>query len=439
MRQPDDDPRADGTGGAARNAADDIDGLDDAHDPPSSSPSLRGRVLGWLVAGAGLAVCVTFVLALGAGRAGPALFVVVVTDPTPRPAPTPVLAMVVGPSSVVPFSGRINGDHPHPAVDAAVDATVVNVATADGIIVDGEAIIDGAAVPVALSISASELVALGPLRQALSASSLLTLAVPSLGPAVFPVDGLVPSRGAADVVVIDDDSVQVLTVDAARDGRLPDGRLLAVDRRPVTADLTSDDQVISLIVTARREAPVLVTLSVGGRLVRLHRARVRVERPLILSLPCSDYPTGDVVVASVSTAAVPGVTAAHELQLVERVGGVVDDDLLMIEPRAAAHLQDPRVRRALTRRLVVTDGAPRPVSPSFSAQRARQLQVAAQQAQSAHDRFRFAAVVLLVTLCGLGLSLRARMVSLATAMIIIGAIVWGLEQLLVATRLSGGA
>ncbi len=323
MRQDGDDVRAD------------VDGTDGPDDPRDLGPprvSLQARLLGWLVAGAGLLVCATFVLALGAGRAGPALFVVVVADPTPRREPTPVLAMVVGASSVVPFSGRINGQGIRPATDGAI----VDVATDNGVVVDGEAMIDGTAVPVALSISAAELVALGPLRHALSASSSSTLAVPSLGPAVFPVDGVVPSRGATDVVLIDDDSIQVLTVDAARDGRLPDGRLLAVDRRPVTARLTSDHQRISLVVTARREALVLVTLSIGGRLVHIRRALLDVDGPLTLTLPASGFQPGDVVVATVSTAAVPGVTAEHELQLVERVGGVHDDDLVMVEPRAAA-------------------------------------------------------------------------------------------------------
>lgn len=409
---------------------DDHDDDNDVRDRGAPARSMWTRLCGWLVVGAGVAVCLTFMMALGAGRVGPDRFVVVVTDPTPRAEPTPVLAMVVGPASVVPFSGRINGQRVGPAIDVAV----VDVATADGIVIDGEADIGGAAVPVALSIAAAELRAHKPLGQMLSASTTSTLAVPSRGPAIFPVDGLVPARGPADVVVVDDGALEVVTVDAVRDGRLPDGRLLAVDRRPVAASLRSDDEAVSLVVMARRESPVLVTLSIGGRLVVLQHARVRAHEQLTIVEPSSTFRRGDVVVAAVSTSVVPGVTAEHELQLVDRVGGVRDEDLLRIEPRAAMHLDNPRVRRALTRRLVVHDGAPRPVSPSSSEQRARQQLASTQEADVAQGRFRAAAVGLVLALCGLGLAWRVRMMSLVSAVVVVGAVVWGLDQLLVATR-----
>jgi hypothetical protein len=442
-------PDCDGDGARAGGPDDDIDEhtsddlnddikdeIDDGPGHGSPPPSLRAPILSWLIALAGLTVCITFVLALGAGRASPELFVVVVTDPTPRAEPTPVLAMVVGASSVVPFSGRINGAAIDTPPEARVDADVaiLEVATHDGIVIEGEAQLGGAAVPVSLQISSAELRAQGPLRQTIAPLKTPTLAVPSLGKTVLPVDGVVPARGPAEVVLVDDGSLEVLTVDASHDGRLPDGRLLAVDRRPVAAQLTSDNEMVTLVVTARRDSVVLLTLSVAGRLVRIRHAHVTTGEALAIAEPSSDFRVGDVVVATVSTAAVPGLTAEHELQLVERVGGLREADLVTIEPRAAAHLHDPRVRRALTRRLVVNDGAPRPVSPSYPAQRARQLEAASRQAETAQHRFRIAAAALLVALCGLGLVWRVRMFSLVAAAVVVSAVVWGLDQLLLATR-----
>jgi len=378
---------------------------------------------------AGTAVIITFLMALGAGRVGPDIGVVVVTDPTPRAGPTPVLVMGVGPGAVLPFAGRINGAE----VSQASDGPVSSVPTIDGVVVDGRVGPDDGGEAVRLVITPAQLIAAGPLGTTPTVTKTSPLAVPTLGAAVYPVDGLVPARGPADVVLVDDDGVHVITVDVARDGRLPDGRLLAVDRRPIAARTRVDAEAVGVVVVARRDATVLVTLTIGGRLHALQRRGLGAGETLEVTAKTATLTTGDLVVATVSPAAVPGVSGEQDLMLVDRVGGLRDDDLLRVEPRAAGHLDDVRVRAALARRLVVERGAPGPVSPSFAAQREARVVAARADADAARGRFRAAVIGLLVALVLSGLSVRARPLALVVAVLVVGVVLFGLERLLAST------
>ncbi len=408
---------------------DDDDVLDDGR------PRRGTAVATALLVGAGLAVVFTFLLALGAGRVGPDVGVVVVTDPTPRTTPTPVLVLGIGPGAVLPFVGRINGAE----VSQGSEAPVSRVPTVDGVVVDGRVGPHDDGEPVRVVITPTQLAAAGPLRTTPGLTKVSPLAVPTLGAAVYPVDGLVPARGPADVVLVDDDGVRIVGVDVARDGRLPDGRLLAVDRRPITARTRARDDVVVVEVTARRDADVLVTLVVGGRLVALERLRLKAAETRAVTAPTPTATTADdVIVATVSTAVVPGVSPDQDLQLVDRVGGLRDDDLLRVEPRAAGHLDDPRVRAALGRRLVVEGGAPGPVSPPLALQRRAQLDAARADAAAARDRFRGAALLVMGAIVLSGLSLRARPLALVVAVVLVGAVLFGLERLL-ASAVDAGA
>lgn len=399
-------------------------GDDDGSD--GGRPGRAAAIATTLLIGAGLAVVVTFLWALGAGRVGPDVGVVVVTDPTPRADPTPVLVMGIGPGAVLPFLGRINGAE----VRQANDAPVSRVPTVDGVVVDGRVGPDDEGEPVRVVITPAQLAAAGPLATTPGLTRVSPLAVPTLGASVYPVDGLVPARGPADVVLVDETGVRVVTVDVARDGRLPDGRLLAVDRRPITARSRVGDDVVGIDVTARRDADVLVTLVIGGRLVALQRLRLKAGETRAVTAPTSTLTAGDIIVATVSTAVVPGVSPDQDLQLVDRVGGLRDDDLLRVEPRAAGRLDDPRVRDALARRLVVEGGAPGPVSPPLAQQRRDQLDDARAAAAAARDRFRMSALLLMGALALSGLSLRARPMALVVAMVLVGGVLFGLERLL---------
>lgn len=408
--------------------------LDDGH--VGGGPRRATTLATVLLLCAGVGVIVTFLWALGAGRIGPDVGVVVVADPTPRAEATPVLVMGIGPAAVLPYVGRINGAE----VSQASDAPVSRVPTVDGVVVDGRVRLgahEGSEEPVRVVITPAQLAAAGPLGTTVSVAKTSVLAVPTLGAAVFPVDGLVPARGPAEVVLVDDDGVAVITVDVGRDGRLPDGRLLAVDRRPFSARTRVDGDAVGVVVVARRDARVLVTLTIGGRLQALSRRALAAGATLEVTAPMSTVSPGDVVVATVSVAAVPGVSGEQDLQLVDRVGGLRDDDLLLVEPRAAGHLDDVRVRTALARRLAVEGGAPGPVSPSFAAQREARVVAARADADAARGRFRVAVVGLLLALVLSGLSVRAKPASLVVAVMVVGTVLFGLDRLLANTV--GGA
>jgi hypothetical protein len=239
------------------------------------------------------------------------------------------------------------------------------------------------------------------------------------------------------VVLVDDDGVTVLTVDVSHDGRLPDGRLLAVDRRPFSARTRVDDDVAGAVIVARRDTRVLVTLTIGGRLQALARQALAAGATLEVTTPTSTVSPGEVVVATVSSAAVPGVSGEQDLLLVDRVGGLRDEDLLLVEPRAAGHLDDVRVRAALARRLIVEGGVPGPVSPSFAAQREARIVAARADADAARGRFRVAVVALLLALVLSGLSVRTKPLALVAAVLVVGAVLLGLDRLLASTV--GGA
>ena len=399
-----------------------------AHSDAARTPWGAGLATALLLCAAA-AVFVTFLMALGAGRVGPDIGVVIVTDPTPRAEPTPVLVMGVGPGAVLPFIGRINDA----VISEPSEAPIRSVRTSDGIVVEGRVRSGADEELVRVVISPTQMAAAGHLGTTLALTKSAALAAPSLGAAVYPVDGLVPARGPADVVLVDDDSLRVITVDVARDGRLPDGRLLAVDRRPITARTRTDDSHVGVVVVARRDATVMVSLAVGGRLRALERRTLRSGDHIEVTTPTAALSVGDIVAATVSTALVPGVSSEQDLHLVDRVGGWRDDDLLRVEPRAAGHLDDPRVRAALARRLVIEHGIPGPVSPSFAAQREARIAAARAEADRARDRFRIAAVGVLFALVLSGLSVRARFRALVVAVVVVGVVLFGLERLLAST------
>ena len=375
------------------------------------------------VAGCGAAVMATFIIGLGQQASAVDVGIVVVGDPSPRQDPAPMRIVAVGTDRVLPVTGTING------VPINADG-LVDVATGGGRL---EVVAD-----VLWRQHHEHLTLDFPLPDTHLSTTLTTTQAPRVllssaaGPGVYPFDGVVPARGAASVLLLDDHEARVVVVDAAVDGRLPDGRLLALDRAPVQASLTvSAPAGIAVAVLARRATPVLISVVVGGRVLALRHLSLAdgEARTVAFAWPGWQRP-GDVVVVGIATTWVPGQAAISPLQLVNRVGGFVDDDLLAVDARARPFLDRPEVRQALGRRLRVAGGEPAIVSPTMARQRQQRVGLLTEAATRSRHQFRLAAgtLALVVLLNGLWWRGRPALVLVGLA-VVIGSLM-GLDAML---------
>jgi hypothetical protein len=241
------------------------------------------------------------------------------------------------------------------------------------------------------------------------------------------------------VLLLDDDDARVIEVDAGVDGRLPDGRLLALDRGPLQASVTALDDV-TVTLQARRATTAMMSVVVGGRVLTLQRVTLAATETRALHLPLPPWHhVGDVVVVGIDTTLVPHQGDLGELQVVTRVGGLTDDDLLSVDKRARPFLDRPEVRQALARRLRVEKGEPPIVSPPLAMQRLARQATVASAAARARAGFRVVSVAM-VLLVGLsGLWWRGRPTMVLTGVVVVAALLLGLDAMLGVVKDSGDA
>jgi|GEM_PF-1380978 len=413
---------------------DDDDDDDDDGRPVVDSPVRRALTILLVVAlvGAALTVMVTFILGLGQQASSVDVSLVVIGDPVPRTTPTTVRVVAVGPDRVLPIHGTVNG--------AAInDDGLVDVVTGDGVIdVVAEVQWRDRAESLALRIPLT--------HQALSTTILTTLSTtkaprvllsPSTGPGVYPLDGVVPARGPARVLLLDDDDARVIDVDAGVDGRLPDGRLLALDRGPLQASVTAIDDV-TVTVQARRATTAMVNVVLGGRVLAQQHLTLAAAETQTLHLPLPPWHrAGDVVVVGIDSTRVPHHGDMSEVQVVTRVGGLTDADLVAVDDRARPFLDRAEVRQALGRRLRVVNGEAPIVSPPMAVQRLERQAILAGNAARARTGYRVASMVLVLLVALSGLWWRGRPTMVVTSVVVVAALLLGLDAMLGVVRDSG--
>ena len=401
------------------------------HDDDEPRKTEAGRraavvVTGLLVAAVavcGAVVMATFIMGLGQQASAVDVGIVVVGDPLPRRDAAPMRIVAVGTDRVLPVSGTINGV----PID---DDGLVDVTTSGGrlnIVID---------IPwrerqqhLTLDFALPDAHLLTTLTTTQAPRVLLSSAA---GPGVYPFDGVVPARGAASVLLLDEDDARVIVVDAAVDGRLPDGRLLALDRTPVQASLTvSAPAGIAVALLARRATPVVISVVVGGRVLALRLMSLAdgEARTATFALPGWQRP-GDVVVVGIATTLVPGQAATSPLQLVNRLGGFFDDDLLAVDARARPFLHRPEVRQALGRRLRVAGGEPAIVSPTMARQRQQRIGLLTETATRSRHQFRLAAGILALVVLLNGLWWRGRPALVLVGLAVVIGSLMGLDAML---------
>ena len=250
---------------------------------------------------------------------------------------------------------------------------------------------------------------------------------------MYPEHGLVAGRGGSLVVLVgggaDNDDVEIIEVTAQVDGRLPDGRLLAIDRLPLRLEIDDealDDSILSVALHARERIVGVIDVHVGGHLVVLE--------PIVIDSGDSSWRqrlprahAGALVVVNVAMSMMP---SAARRQTLARVGGWSDGELLKVEPRAAAHLDNPVVRRALASRFVVEAARPAVLSPSFRDQEQAWRVRGATDASAARRRFRQAGVVVLAVLAALAVIARVRPGQAVTALLVVAVVGGGLDAVL---------
>jgi hypothetical protein len=267
------------------------------------------------------------------------------------------------------------------------------------------------------------------------------LALPAKGAAVYPEAGLVTGRGMSRVILVDDAAVEVFDVHAGADARLPDGRLLFVDRLPLQARLRSlrpapGGELVVDVVGVGAADDIALELLVGG----VTRALVDVRGPggHALRVPADARP-GDLVVARVATSPLPSSTGRV---LVTRVGGPSDDDLVAVEPRIAhvarQGIDEEVLQRALLARLAPVVRQTPVVSSSLHAQVARRTAERDAAAMAWRERMRLAAAALagLVLVVAAGTARRAPAVA-AGAVLVVVVLFVGLD--VVVGAMTGGA
>jgi hypothetical protein len=379
-----------------------------------------------VVAGVGAAVVVAlFFVTIAHLQPVPDVGVVVVADPAVAPgAPLYARVLGVGGRGRATFSGSVNG--------VVVDERgLVVVPRSDRLEVRG--VVDDVATSVDIAL---------PLPHERPAVSVKVspwsraLALPATGAAVYPEAGLVTGRGRSRVVLIDDAAAVVVDVDAGANARLPDGRLLLVDRVPLSAHLRSlrplpGGDVIVDVGGIDDGDDVALELLVEG-VVRV-LADARGAGAHALRLP-DDARVGELVVVRVATSPLPSATGRT---LVTRVGGPRHEDLVAVEPRldrvarAAAGVDDDVVERALLARLLPAVRQAPVVSPSLHAQVVRGEGARDAAAMVWRERMRLAAAVLasLVLVVALGAARRAPAVAGGAVLVVVGLFV-GLDAVI---------
>jgi hypothetical protein len=372
------------------------------------------------VAIATLALMAAFIIALASAQPSHDVFVVVVSDPRlPVGRGTPVQVLGFERERLVHLDVTVN--------DAAVDGSGFGSTIPDeaGLRVRGTfTSTDGTKRPVLVDVPRPSLppppaVVVSPWTHA--------LAMPVAGAAVFPVDGKAASRSPGRIVLVDDAGVNVVDIDTTHDQRLPDQRLLAVDRSNVGIAQVSVSDVVDVTIRARDATAAVVSITVGQHLIAMS--------PLVLEkgstsfrapLPATSI-TGDLVVVHVAESLLP---SAPRAQLATRVGGWRDDDLLRVDARARAALNTAGVRTALGRALHVDNAAPAIVSPDAAAQAAHHERARAAEAAAARRRYRSMALLHVAVVVYAAWQARARLALAIAAALLVGSIDLGLDAVI---------
>jgi hypothetical protein len=396
-------------------------------DPVDGSTSSRGEraaetAIAW-AAGIGAAVVVAlFFVTIAHLQPASDVGVVVVADPTIAPgAPLHARVLGVGLRGRATFAGALNGVVVNERGLVVVPRTGSLVV--EGVVADVPVRVDFVLAP---SYAPDAGFTVSPWSRA--------LALPAQGAAVYPERGLVTGRGTSRVVLVDDEGVSVVEVRAGNDARLPDGRLLLVDRVPLQARLRSlrpapGGSVVVDVAGVDDDDELAFELLIGGVVRLLHDGRGPGEHALPVP---ADARAGDLVVVRVATSPLP---SAAGRTLVTRIGGPRHDDLLRVEPRldrvAAGpgdRSDDDVVARALLARLVPAARQAPVVSPSLHAQVVGRTTLRDEVAMVWRGRMRLASAVLagLVVLAALRAARRAPAVA-AGAVLVVVALFVGLD------------
>ena len=400
------------------------DAVDD--DDPSTTSSRRDRAAESavaVVAGLGAAVVVAlFFVTVAHLQPVAEVGVVVVADPaTPAGAPLHVRVLGVGARGRAPFSGTVAG--------ATVGETgLVVVPRPDVLVVEG--VVDD--VPVRVEVALSSMPRAPDASVSVSRWS-RALALPAQGAAVYPEAGLVTGRGTSRVVLVDDASLRVVDVEAGANARLPDGRLLLVDRVPLSARLRSLDaragaDLIVDVDGVDADDALAFELLLGGVVRAL--ADGRGPGAHTLRVP-ENARVGELLVVRVSTSPLPSATGRT---LVTRVGGPRHEDLVAVEPRLdrvareARDVDDDVVERALLARLLPAVRQAPVASPSLHAQVARRATARDEAAMVWRERMRLAAALLSSVVVVVALRAARRAPALAAgAVLVVVALFVGLD------------
>ena len=307
-----------------------------------------------------------------------------------------------------------------------------------------------------------------------------SLAVATAGAAVLPETGVVHSDRGSKVYLVDGSretvSVAVVDVHPRENVRLEDGRLLAVDRSPVSARVVSEaDGAVTLEVRWRQAGWATVDLWVAGTIREMHTLRhVDVPRGnpsspdadiTRLPFPIKDMAPGTLVAATVRASRLP---SSPSFVVYGRAGGWTTADLALVwatvlRPTssrlegfpsgslpsslsslasssallgslASSLVAHPGLGEALGRRLVVEGvvGAV-VVSPTPRAQAEHASQRRAQWAAKARGDYRKAALVSLLLLVVGAVIARARPAAALASVVVVACLWWGLDALLGAT------
>lgn len=373
-----------------------------------------------LVAVATLALIAAFILALASAQPQHDVFVVVVGDPHLAVGqPTPVQVLGFERERLVPLTVTVN--------DSSVDVAGFGTAIPDaaGLRVRGTfTSADGATRPVHLDIPRGSTppapaVVVVPWTQA--------LAMPVAGAAVFPVDGKPLARAPGRVVLVDDHGVDVVDIDTTHDQRLPDQRLLAVDRSNVTVAQVVVSDVVEVTMRARDATAAIVSVTVGEQLVALTPLQLPAGTTSFRTPLPASAATGDLVVVHVAESLLP---SAPRRQFATRIGGWRDDDLLRVDARARSALDVGDVRTALGRALHVDNAAPTIVSPTAAVQAAQHEQTRAAEAEAARRRYRSMALLHVAVVVYAAWQARARLALAVAAAVLVGSIDLGLDAVI---------
>jgi hypothetical protein len=397
------------------------------------------RVVGAIALGGAGVVVGLFLITLAHLVPPPDAGVVVVADPAVAPGqPLPVRVLGVGRRGRLAFRGQVAGA----AVDGRGLAMPSRPPIAEPLRVAG--VLVGADGEVVTTVDDSFPLA----PRAVDAGVVVipwsrALALPAVGAAVHPERGLVPGRGSSRVVLVDDAGVDVVEVDAGRGARLPDGRLLLLDREPLAVQLVelapaAGGDVVVEVAGVDDDDVLAVELIVAG----VVRAMRDVVGPGVhrVALP-ADAAVGDLVVVRVAASPLP---SANGRVVVTRVGGPRPADLLVVEPRLAGHrwhdatragrpLDDDTVTRAMLARLAPRLLQAPVVSSSLHAQAVRRLRAQESTAAQWRQRLRIAAVgLVLLVVVAAARAARRTPAAAAGAIVVVVALVAALDLVIAA-------